>query len=79
VNATVYTASVSSRLQLDLQKHNAQYPAVTVKTFNRSHDRFLCIDSVVYHIGASLKDLGKKWFAFVRMKLDSEKLLQNTV
>jgi hypothetical protein len=77
VSATVYTTSVPSRLRLDLQKHNAQYPAVTVKIFNRSHDRFLLIDSDVYHIGASLKDLGKKWFAFMRMKTDAEMLLKN--
>jgi hypothetical protein len=60
VNATIYTASISPQFQLDLRKHNAQYPAIAVETFTRSHDRFLFIDSDVYHIGASLKDLGKK-------------------
>ena len=77
VNATVYTAQISSQLQLDLQKHNAQYPAITVKTFSNAHDRFLFIDNNVYHIGASLKDLGKKWFAFTRMQLKAPALLKN--
>jgi hypothetical protein len=77
VRATIYTAQVSPQLQLDLQKHNAQYPRITLKTFSRSHDRFLIIDDVVYHFGASLKDLGKKWFAFSKMLLDAHLLLQN--
>jgi hypothetical protein len=79
VDATIYTASVSSQFQLDLQKYNAQYPAVTVKTFTRSHDRFIFIDDDVYHLGASLKDLGKKWFAFSKMGLDANMLLQQIV
>jgi hypothetical protein len=77
VDATVYTAHVPSQLQLDLQRYNAQYPAVTVHTFTRSHDRFLIIDDEVYHIGASLKDLGKKWFAFSKMQLNAHDLLKN--
>ena len=77
VKATVYTENISPQLQLDLQKHNAQYPFVTVKKFARSHDRFLIIDKVVYHFGASLKDLGKRWFAFSKMLLDAQTLLQN--
>jgi hypothetical protein len=79
VDATIYTASISSQFQLDLQKYNAQYPAVTVKTFTRSHDRFIFIDDDVYHLGASLKDLGKKWFAFSKMGLDANMLLQQIV
>ena len=79
VNATIYTATVSHQLRLDLQKHNAQYPPVSVKIFRRSHDRFLFIDDDVYHIGASLKDLGKKWFAFSKMGLDAKILLQNII
>ena len=55
-------------LRLDLKRHNAQYPAVAVKEFGASHDRFLAIDDTVYHVGASLKDLGRKWFAFSRME-----------
>jgi hypothetical protein len=77
VHATVYTEKISPQMQLDLRKHNAQYPPVAVKTFSRSHDRFLIIDDVVYHFGASLKDLGKKWFAFSKMLLDAHTLLQN--
>jgi hypothetical protein len=79
VEATIYTASVSLQFQLDLQKYNAQYPAVTVRTFTRSHDRFILIDSDVYHIGASLKDLGKKWFAFSKMEWDANDLLQKMI
>jgi len=61
VEATIYTANVSVQLKLDLKKFNVQYPKVEVKTFTKSHDRFLIIDSnTVYHIGASLKDLVKK-------------------
>ncbi len=68
VKATLYTKSISKSLELDLQKHNAQYPAIELKTFAQSHDRFLLIDQQqLYHLGASLKDLGKKWFAFSRM------------
>jgi len=68
VKATIYTKQISSQLQLDLQKHNAQYPPIEIKTFADSHDRFLLIDKTeLYHIGASLKDLGKKWFAFSKM------------
>jgi len=66
--AIIYTKTIDKTLKLDLQKHNAQYPPITVKTFPYSHDRFLMIDhKEFYHIGASLKDLGKKWFAFSRM------------
>ncbi|MDR1591930.1 MAG: virulence RhuM family protein [Prevotellaceae bacterium] len=76
VEATIYTAPISSGFQLDLQKHNAQYPAVSVKLFTDSHDRFLFIDDDLYHIGASLKDLGKKWFAFSKIQIEVNSLLQ---
>ena len=62
---------------LDMQKHNAQYPPINIKTFTRSHDRFLIIDETLYHIGASLKDLGKRWFAFSKIELEAKILLQN--
>ena len=63
VNMKIYTKTISKQLQLDLQKHNAQYPKIEIEKFNLSHDRFLIIDNMdVYHFGASLKDLGKKWF-----------------
>ena len=65
VKAMIYTQNISHQLQLDINRHNAQYAPIEIKTFNKSHDRFLLIDDEVYHIGASLKDLGKKWFAFI--------------
>ena len=68
VKATIFTKQISSQLQLDLARHNAQYAPIDIKHFNKAHDRFLIIDDKVYHIGASLKDLGKKWFAFSLMK-----------
>ena len=67
VEAIVYTKSVSEQLQLDIKRHNEQYTPIEVKLFNKAHDRFLLIDDEVYHIGASIKDLGKKWFAFTLM------------
>ena len=76
VAATIYTKKPSAQLQLDIQKHNAQYPPIGIITFDRSHDRFLCIDETVYHLGASIKDLGKKWFAFNRMEMQTSELLQ---
>jgi hypothetical protein len=79
IKATIYTAQISPQLQLDIQKYNTQYQSITIKTFTRSHDRFLFIDADVYHIGASLKDLGKKWFAFSKMGLDANQLLQNII
>ena len=76
VAATIYTKKTSAQLQLDIQKHNAQYPPIDIIAFDRSHDRFLCIDETVYHLGASIKDLGKKWFAFNRMEMPTTELLQ---
>ena len=67
VCATIYTQHISQQFQQDIDRHNAQYPPIIVEHFNRAHDRFLLIDDEVYHIGASLKDLGKKWFAFTLM------------
>ena len=67
VSATIYTQHIGQQLQLDINRHNAQYPTIEVKRFNRAHDRFLLIDDEVYLIGASIKDLGKKWFAFTLM------------
>lgn len=69
VSACVYTKNISKQLRQDIDKHNLQYPPIDIKLFNDAHDRFLIIDdSVVYHIGASIKDLGKKWFAFTRIE-----------
>ena len=68
-SAKIYTQSISKQLKLDLKKHNDQYPTVEIKQFKQSHDRFLILDGEeIYHIGASLKDLGKKWFAFSRFE-----------
>ena len=76
VDATIYSASFSKQFNLDLKQFNAQYPAIGVKTFTKSHDRFLIIDNAaIYHIGASLKDLGKKWFAFAKLELDPKELI----
>ncbi len=66
--AILYTSKISAQLQLDLQKHNKQYPEIEIKLLKTSHDRFLILDEKeLYHIGASLKDLGKKWFAFSKL------------
>jgi len=71
--ATIYTYKQSEQLKQDLQKHNEQYPPIEIKTFKQSHDRFLILDDdIIYHVGASLKDVGKKWFAF--SKFDKEAL-----
>ena len=69
VSAIIYTQQISRHFQLDIDRHNAQYAPICVETFRLSHDRFLCIDDDVYHIGASIKDLGKKWFGFSKMDI----------
>ena len=68
VPVTIYTEKISKELQLDIEKHNAQYPSVEAYTFKKAHDRFMIIDDEVYLIGASIKDLGKKWFGFTLIK-----------
>lgn len=74
--ATIYTANLSDQNKLDIEKHNQQYTPIVVTLFRKSHDRFLIIDNkTVYHIGASLKDLGKKWFAFSKMNLKPTEIL----
>ena len=76
VQVTLYTKTISKQLKLDVKKYNAQYPPIEVKRLDVSHDRFLILDdAVIYHMGASLKDLGKKWFAFSRMDVDSFDIL----
>ena len=78
VTVTIYTAQISKQLSLDLQRHNSQYEPIDIRQFNQSHDRFLIIDDKeLYHIGASLKDLGKKWFAFSKMQLDIKEVLKH--
>ena len=68
VTATIYTQKAGNQFKLDIAKHDAQYPPIPVWIFKMSHDRFLIIDDLVYHIGASIKDLGKKWFAVSLME-----------
>lgn len=68
VSATIYTQRVSNQFQLDVDRHNDQYPPIEIKRFNKAHDRFLLVDDEVYHIGASIKDLGRKWFGFTLMR-----------
>ena len=75
VKATIYTRQITPTLQNDINLHNTQYEPIDVQVFAQSHDRFLMIDETVYHIGASLKDLGKKWFAFSKMEITSSQLL----
>ena len=76
VKAVVYTSKISKQLQLDIDKFNAQYEPIYLKIFTKSHDRFLIIyNETVYHIGASLKDLAKKWFAFSKIELDATELI----
>lgn len=77
VNVTLLTKTISKQLQLDVKKANTQYPTVVVKQFTKAHDRFLIIDKKeIYHIGASLKDLGKKWFAFTKLDVNSVTILK---
>ncbi len=79
IKSTIFTSKISKEFQLDIDKFNAQYEAVEVKLFTKSHDRFLIIDNqTVYHIGASLKDLAKKWFAFSKIELDATELINKT-
>lgn len=76
VTATIYTGKLSKTVQLDISKHNSQYAPIEIKTFDKAHDRFLIIDDDVYLIGASIKDLGKKWFGFTRMEnTDADELI----
>ena len=76
VSVNIYTKNITKTLKQDLEKHNAQYPKITVLQFTKAHDRFLILDeTTVYHFGASLKDLGKKLFAFSKMEMDAKEIL----
>ena len=80
IKITIYTKTITRQLKLDLEKYNSQYNNIEIKKFDNSHDRFLIIDETeVYHIGASLKDLGKKWFGFSRMDKQSVTVLDKLV
>jgi hypothetical protein len=75
--ATIYTKKITKQLQTDIEKHNAQYPEIELKKLSTAHDRFLIIDSkTVYHFGASLKDTGKKWFAFSKLDINAEDIIE---
>lgn len=76
VSITIYTKNFTKILKQDLKKYNSQYPPIIIKKFSKAHDRFLIIDKkIVYHFGASLKDLGKKWFAFSKMDIGALEIL----
>ncbi len=76
VNVKIYTKNITKQLKLDLDKYNAQYKRIEIKKFNQAHDRFLIIDNKeIYHFGASLKDLGKKWFAFSKFDMEAIEIL----
>jgi hypothetical protein len=80
VHFFIFTPKISKQLGLDIEKYNRQYEVVKIQQFNKSHDRFLVIDQKeVYHIGASLKDLGKKWFAFSKMDKSSVESILNAI
>ncbi len=80
VRAIIYTKSISKQLALDLKRHNAQYQPIEIRCFDKFHDRFLIIDDKqLYHFGASLKDLGKKWFAFTKMEVKTLESLNKRI
>ena len=79
VSATIYTRQLSQQQQLDIERHNQQYPPITVNLCQRNHDRFLIIDEVVYLFGASLKDAGKQLFAYIKMQETSAAKLLNNI
>ena len=79
VTATIYTRQLNQQQQLDLQRHNQQYPPIDIHTTQRNHDRFLIIDDVVYLFGASLKDAGKKLFAYIKMQETPSAALLNDI
>jgi hypothetical protein len=77
VSATIFTKNITATLLQDLEKHNSQYSKIEIVQFSKSHDRFLIIDeAITYHIGASLKDVGKKWFAFSRMRVSGTEIIE---
>ena len=76
VKVKIYTKNITKNLKQDLEKYNSQYDPIQIKEFDLSHDRFLLIDDTVYHIGASLKDIGKKWFGFSKMEKESIEILK---
>ncbi|MBP5364818.1 MAG: virulence RhuM family protein [Bacteroidales bacterium] len=79
VKAQIYTQQTSPSFRVALQQHNRQYEPIELTIFTKSHDRFLIIDDDVYHIGASIKDLGKRWFAFCKMQLPASEIIEKLI
>ena len=79
VSATIFTQNTSPSFFLAIEKYNKQFAPITVHKFAKSHDRFLIIDQEVYHIGASIKDLGKRWFAFCKMQLNADEMIDKII
>ncbi len=79
VSATIFTQNTSPSFFLAIEKYNKQFAPITVHKFAKSHDRFLIIDQDVYHIGASIKDLGKRWFAFCKMQLNADEMIDKLI
>jgi hypothetical protein len=77
VTADIYTKNISKQLESDMKKHNSQYDPVMIHGTDSFHDRFIIIDNIVYHIGASFKDLGKKLFAFSKMGIAGTEILRD--
>ena len=77
VSATIYTQQISNAFKLDIERHNKQYTPIEVRIAHKIHDRFLIVDDTLYHIGASIKDLGKKLFAFSKMETPPDMILDN--
>lgn len=76
IEAYIYTKEIDDKLKIDIARHNSQYRKIDVRLFKNSHDRFLIIDNNVYHIGASIKDLGKRWFAFSKMEIPADEIIK---
>ncbi len=77
IKIQIYTANITKQLKLDFEKYSKQYKNIELKEFKNSHDRFLIVDKKeVYHLGASLKDLGRKWFAFSKLEIENLKILE---
>ena len=76
IKAYIYTKEIDNKLKIDIDKHNSQYKKIDVRVFKNSHDRFLIVDNDVYHIGASIKDLGKRWFAFSKMVIPADEIIK---
>lgn len=77
VSALIYTGEISRTFRQSIERHNSQYSPVEVKTADKIHDRFMIVDDTLYHIGASVKDLGKKLFAFSKLEISPEYILEN--